>query len=181
MAFSNSRTFPGQLCAGNTANAASLKVASRPRNSLPSCAAKCLASKTMSLSRARKGGISRGNTAKRKNRSRRNSPLSTAAFKSRFVAATTRTSTGTGARPPIRSTTFSSITRNSFPCTASGSSPISSRKTVPLEASSNFPSRRSPAPVKAPRSWPNNSFSMSVSGMAAQLMATKGLSRLPER
>ncbi len=36
------------------------------------------------------------------------------------------------------------------------------------------PSRRANAPVNAPRSWPNSSASRMLSGMAAQLTATKG-------
>ena len=48
---------------------------------------------------------------------------------------------------------------------------------MPPSVSSKQPSRRSVAPVKAPRSWPNSSLSISVSGMAAQLMATNGLVR----
>ena len=52
-------------------------------------------------------------------------------------------------------------------------SPISSSSTVPFCASSKHPARRSTAPVNAPFSWPNSSLSISVSGMAAQLMATK--------
>ena len=39
------------------------------------------------------------------------------------------------------------------------------------------PAVRSLAPVKAPFSWPNSSLSSSVSGMAAQLTATKGPAR----
>ena len=46
---------------------------------------------------------------------------------------------------------------------------------VPLSASSNRPSRRSAAPVKAPFSWPNSSLSSRVSGSAAQLTAMNGL------
>ncbi len=53
-------------------------------------------------------------------------------------------------------------------------SPISSRKRVPLWASSALPTLRPVAPVKAPFSCPNSSFSSSASGIAAQLMATKG-------
>ena len=45
---------------------------------------------------------------------------------------------------------------------------------MPPEASSKQPARRSTAPVKAPFSWPKISLSISVSGMAAQLTATKG-------
>ena len=52
---------------------------------------------------------------------------------------------------------------------------------VPPSASSNRPSRRSAAPVKAPFSWPNSSDSSSVSGSAAQLTATNGLPRRGER
>ncbi len=43
-----------------------------------------------------------------------------------------------------------------------------------MSASSNRPSRRSAAPVKAPFSWPNSSLSSSVSGRAAQLTVTNG-------
>ena len=45
---------------------------------------------------------------------------------------------------------------------------------MPRCASSNFPDFRCDAPVNAPFSWPNSSVSSSVSGMAAQLMATNG-------
>ena len=48
---------------------------------------------------------------------------------------------------------------------------------MPPEAASNFPIRCSRASVKAPRSWPKSSLSISVSGMPAQLTATKGSSR----
>jgi hypothetical protein len=81
----------------------------------------------------------------------------------------------------MRSTTFSSMARRSFPCAARGSSPISSRKMVPPAASSNLPGRRSVAPVNDPFSCPNSSDSMSVSGMAAQLTATSARSRRGER
>jgi hypothetical protein len=53
-------------------------------------------------------------------------------------------------------------------------SPISSRKIVPPCASSNLPRRSATAPVKAPRTWPNSSLSMSSSGIAAQFTSTKG-------
>ena len=43
-------------------------------------------------------------------------------------------------------------------------SPISSRKIVPLSASSNRPLRRDSAEVNAPRSWPNSSLSSRFSG-----------------
>ena len=50
-----------------------------------------------------------------------------------------------------------------------------------MSASSNRPSRRSAAPVKAPFSWPNSSLSSRVSGSAAQLTAMNGLPRRGER
>ncbi len=56
------------------------------------------------------------------------------------------------------------------------SSPISSRKTVPPWAASNFPSFRSSAPVKDPFSWPNSSRSSRDSLRTEQAMGTKGLS-----
>ncbi len=50
--------------------------------------------------------------------------------------------------------------------------PISSRKIVPPSASANLPRRGPTAPVKAPRTWPNNSDSMRLSGIAAQFTFT---------
>jgi hypothetical protein len=47
------------------------------------------------------------------------------------------------------------MARNSFTCASSGSSPISSRNSVPPSASTNLPTCRSVAPVKAPFSCPN--------------------------
>jgi hypothetical protein len=41
-------------------------------------------------------------------------------------------------------------------------------------ASSKRPRLRATAPVKAPRSWPKSSLSMSSLGMAAQFTFTKG-------
>ena len=76
-------------------------------------------------------------------------------------------------RPPSFSISRSCRTRSSFACSASGMSPTSSRKTVPPRASSNFPGRAS-TPVATPRSMPKSSDSRSVSGSAAQLMATNG-------
>ena len=45
---------------------------------------------------------------------------------------------------------------------------------MPLWASSALPTLRPVAPVKAPFSCPNSSFSSSASGIAAQLTATNG-------
>ena len=95
----------------------------------------------------------------------------------RLVAATTRTLTRTVAVPPTRSNARSSSARRTFACSGSDRSPISSRKIVPPFATSNLPSFRPTAPVKAPFSCPNSSVSSNPSGMAAQLMATNGSAR----
>ena len=97
------------------------------------------------------------------------------------MAAMTRTSTLIGWVPPTRKKVRLSSTRSSFTWVESGISPISSRKMVPPSASSNRPSRRSAAPVKAPFSWPNSSDSSSVSGSAAQFTAMNASPRRGER
>ena len=71
--------------------------------------------------------------------------------------------------PPTRSNTPSWSTRSRRTCAASGSSPISSRNSVPPSARSNQPRRCAAAPVKLPRSWPNSSESISSGGIAPQL------------
>ena len=86
----------------------------------------------------------------------------------------TRTSTEISWRPPRRRKIRSCSTRSSLTCVAGIISAISSRKSVPRCASSNTPVRRSCAPVNAPFSWPKISLSSSVSGIAAQLIATNG-------
>ena len=55
--------------------------------------------------------------------------------------------------------------------------PISSSKIVPPSASANRPFLFVTAPVNAPRTWPKSSDSISVSGSAAQLTRTSGISR----
>ena len=89
----------------------------------------------------------------------------------------TRTSTRMVSLPPTRSKACSSRARSTLAWVLRLMSPISSRKSVPPSASSNLPRRRATAPVKAPRSWPNSSDSISSSGIAAQLTSTKGPSR----
>ena len=79
-----------------------------------------------------------------------------------------------GSLPPSLSRRRSCSTRNSLTCKASGMLSISSRKTVPPLAYSSFPMRRFTALVKAPASWPKISLSNTLSGSAAQLIATKG-------
>ena len=94
-----------------------------------------------------------------------------------LVAASTRTSTSCSVRPPRRRNLRSCRTRSSLTCVAGVISAISSRNSVPRSASSKQPARRSVAPVKAPFSWPKISLSSSVSGIAAQLIATNGCGR----
>ena len=85
-----------------------------------------------------------------------------------------RTSTGMARAPPTRSTTRFCRTRSSFTCTDIGTSSMSSRKMVPPSAASKRPGRSLMAPVKAPRSCPNSSDSISVSARMAQLTGTNG-------
>ncbi len=60
---------------------------------------------------------------------------------------------------------------------ATGMSPISSRKSVPPSACSNFPACFAAAPVNAPFSWPNSSDSINSAGTAAQFSVTNAFSR----
>jgi hypothetical protein len=75
---------------------------------------------------------------------------------------------------PTRLNSRSCSTRSSFTCSSIGMSPTSSRKSVPPPAVSKRPTRRSLAPVKAPRSWPKSSLSRRSRGIAEQLSATNG-------
>src|SRR2546422_386543 len=70
--------------------------------------------------------------------------------------------------PPTGRPSLSSRTRSSLTCNGSGSSPISSRKTLPPSASSISPGLLDTAPVNAPRTWPNNSLSIIPSGTVVQ-------------
>ncbi len=97
------------------------------------------------------------------------------------MAAMTRTSTLMSCRLPSRENWPSCNTCSSLAWRGSGSSLISSRKMVPLLASSNFPGFSRWAPVKAPRSYPNSSLSKSSLGSAAEFTFTKGRSRRCER
>jgi hypothetical protein len=75
---------------------------------------------------------------------------------------------------PTRRTSLRSRTRSSLGCIASGSSPISSRNTVPPCARSNAPAYELVAPVNAPRSWPNSSLSIRLGGIDPQSSTTNG-------
>ena len=87
----------------------------------------------------------------------------------------TRISTLTGKLPPTRSISFSWSTRRSRTWASAGSSPISSRNRVPPWARSMRPRFWASAPVKAPFSYPNNSLSRSVGGMAPQFTLMNGV------
>ena len=77
-----------------------------------------------------------------------------------------RMSTATGVLLPTRKIRPPWMAVSSFDCRWGGRLPISSRKSVPWSATSNFPARSARASVKAPLTWPNSSLSKSVSGTA---------------
>src|SRR2546427_6107102 len=104
----------------------------------------------------------------------RKRPRRASATRSRLVHAITRTSTRSMRLAPTCWISPSWSTRSSFACTDRGSSPTSSRTSVPPFATEKNPSRARSAPVKAPRAWPNNSASASSAGIAAQLNLTSG-------
>jgi hypothetical protein len=110
---------------------------------------------------------------------RGSAPRPPALSRSRWVAATTRTSTCTGASPPHPHDLALLQRAQQLDLQRGGMSPSSSRKSVPPSASSNLP-RRAATPVATPPSIPNSSLSSSDSGSAAQLSATSGPER-PER
>ena len=91
-----------------------------------------------------------------------------------------RTSTRIVPVPPTRMNSCSSSTRSSFTCMSGGSSPTSSRKSVPLSASSNFPTFRADAPVNDPLSWPKSSDSRMSAGIAPQLIGRNRSARRGE-
>ena len=85
----------------------------------------------MSSRRSRSGGSRIGTTRSRYQRSSRNFPSCTAFFRSSLVAATTRTLALRGLRLPTGMYSPSCSTRSSLGWSGGGSSPISSRKSVP--------------------------------------------------
>jgi hypothetical protein len=99
----------------------------------------------------------------------------------RFVAATMRTSTRRSCVAPTGRISPSCSTRSSLLWRDSGISVTSSRNSVPPSAISKSPFFSSCAPVNAPFLCPNSSLSSRFSGTAAQLAATKSLSRRRER
>ena len=132
----------------------------------------------MSSPRSRSGGHARAGTRSAGRRGPRGTaPRRTAPRRSRFVAATTRTSTLRVRVPPTGSNSPSCSTRRSLPCSSSGSSPISSRKSVPPSAASKRPVAPRVAPVKAPRSWPKSSLSISAGGDGGAVHVDERLAR----
>ena len=115
MQFCSSRTLPGHAIGaqlverrGVSASGLLLQLAAVPLDEVPRehrhvvAAARAAAESSI------------GNTDRRKYRSSRNCRAATAAFRSRLVAATTRTSTCSDAVPPTRSNGFSSSARRIF-------------------------------------------------------------------
>ena len=94
---------------------------------------------------------------------------------SRLVAEIRRKLTFTGRLEPTGSISPSCSARSSLTWASSGSSPTSSRNSVPPSASWNLPMRRSTAPVNEPFSWPNSVDSTRFSGIAPQLTVMNGL------
>src|ERR1019366_1262172 len=152
--FRSSRTFPGHGSAWSCARALGSRVTGGPE---PASSRSIFAPRTAtSAGRSRRGGSTTRIWASRKKRSSRNRPASISWRRSRCVAATTRTSILTGAVPPRRVTSRRSRTRKNFDWIASGSSPTSSRNTVPPWPASKKPARRRSAPVNAPRPCPES-------------------------
>ena len=175
IAFSNSRTLHRPTRGTQCCRASSLKVASRPRSSLPRSAAKCWQQNNVTFAGRERWDL-KWKTAKRKKRSRRNHP-SNFRLQSRFFAATTRTHPALGrarqsGRPPLRDT------RKHFPCRLVAVHRLIEIKTVPLEAV-QLPTacRRS---VKA-RARGQTTRSRSGLRNCRQLIATKGRFASTER
>ena len=101
----------------------------------------------------------------------------TSLSKSMLLAAITLTSMGTGLISPNFRISFCWSARSSLACNSKGKELISSKNSVPLWASSNFPIIPfCRAPVNAPPLYPKNSDSIRSLGIAAHDIATKGWS-----
>ena len=133
---------------------------------------KCSIISGISLERAARLGTSIGKTLSRKSKSSLNSFFLTNSFRSLCVAQIILTFSLTSELLPTRVIIEFSSTRRSFVCRSNGISPISSRKSVPFWACSNFPTDDFTAPVKAPFSKPKSSASISSLGIAAQFIVT---------
>ena len=103
-------------------------------------------------------------------------PLLTDSLIGELVAEIIRTSRSTILLEPTFDTVRLCSTESSLICNSGERFPISSRNSVPLLASSNFPIRVSFASVKAPFSWPNISDSNKVDVTAPKSTEIKGSS-----
>ena len=79
---------------------------------------------------------------------------------------------------PTRVISLRSSAMRSFACEASDKLPISSRNSVPPDATSIRPALGAVAPVNAPFSYPNSSLSNSCSGTLPKSIGIKGYSFL---
>ena len=100
--------------------------------------------------------------------------------RSMLVAAMMRTSTWISEIPPRCMKRRSCSTRRILACVSRPMVAISSRKSVPLSATSNRPFFEAMALVNAPLTWPNSVDSSRSVGMEPVLTGTKGLSRRGE-
>ena len=96
------------------------------------------------------------------------------ASRSRWVAATTRTSALTGSLAPTGVTSRSCSTRSSLACTRAASRRSRRGTACRRRPARSGPCARRRRPVNAPFTWPKSSLSSSSSGIAAQLTATNG-------
>ena len=149
-AFFSSRTLPRQGCRPRASIAAGVKPRGRTLFSAQNCRAKCSTRGGRSSGRSRRGGTRTGTTESRKKRSSRKRLCAISSSRSLLVAAMTRTSTWIVFCEPMRSTSPSCSTRSTLAWVRRLMSPTSSRKIVPLWASSNLPICFSVAPVNEP-------------------------------
>src|SRR5690606_38802289 len=170
--FSSSRTLPGQGYASSSRIASASTPSMLSRSLRLYWSTKWCTSSGISSRRWRSGTRWIGTTAIRQYRSRRKLPSRISSSRSLFVAETRRTSTSRDFVSPSRRTSPSCSTRRSLTCSVAGISPISSRKSVPPDATSKRPGLSRSAPVKAPRTYPNSSDSSRFSGIAPQLTGT---------
>jgi len=121
-------------------------------------AKKYSANNGISSRRSRSAGISMTYSAMRKKSSGRNVSEFNRSRGLSEVADSTRISTGrtSSFEPPTGLTRLTSSSVSSITWTLSAAVEISSRNSVPLSASVTIPVCSRPAPVNAPRTWPNN-------------------------
>ena len=115
-----------------------------------------------------------GNPFSLKNRSLRKWPSWISFCRLRFVAQTSRKSTGSLWVAPSGRTECSCKMRKSLLCRSNGISPISSRKRVPPLAARTMPCWSQDAPVKDPFLAPSRRLSARFFAMAPQLSAMNG-------